>query len=332
MLRRRHILGAIAAIGAGAAIWRGTAFAQAVVQRKLVGYLNGGSADASIVASMLQGEFARLGWKEGENLQFEVRHANHQPERIAALARELVAMNPALLLGLTTEVILALRQASERVPIVAINITNPVQHGLAASLGRPGGNVTGLVSMGSDFFPKLIEYARIVAPRARRVGFLFNPANRVTSSATAQEGRRVVGAARGFEFVEFPVRDAQDIEKAIRSMTPAGDYVLLPAVEQLLAQNLARIADLALAARLPSVSANVDWSSLGGLLTYGPDWRDNVKRAAQLADQILRGAKPADMPIEQPRRIPLVVNQRTARAIGVKIPNELLVRADEIIE
>jgi putative ABC transport system substrate-binding protein len=279
----------------------------------------------------LLGELAKRGWSEGANLQFEVRYGDNQPERIVALAKELVAMHPALLLGLTTEVTLALRKATDRIPIVAINVTNPVEHGLAASLARPGGNVTGVVTMAGAYFPKLIEYARAVAPRARRIGYLINPANPNMKSKDGEPGRKL-GAAGGFEMAYFPVRDALDMEKAVRSMTPAGDYVLLTTQDALIAQHLARIADLALAARLPSVSSNPSWSRLGGLLTYGPDLRENVIRAAQLADQILRGAKPAEMPIEQPTRFPLVLNQRTARAIGVKFPNELLVRADDVIE
>lgn len=331
-MKRRQVLCAIAAIGTGAALWRGAAFAQAAAQRRLVGYLEPGTAGSSVVPKVLLGEMAKLGWNDKENLQFEVRYGDHQPERIVALARELVAMKPALLLGLTTEVALALRKATNRIPIVAINFTNPVEHGLAASLARPGGNVTGVVTMASAYFPKLIEYARTVAPHARRIGYLVNPANPNMNSSKPQDAVRGLVASRGFEMVFFPVRDFRDMEKAIRSMTPAGDYVLLTTQDALIAQHLARIADLALAARLPSVSSYSSWSRVGGLLTYGPDLRENAIRAVQLVDQILRGAKPADIPIEQPTRIPLIVNQSTARVIGVKLPDALLVRADQIIE
>lgn len=331
-MKRRYALGVIAAIGAGAATWPGAAIAQAVAQRKLIAYLDANPQGVGPYAKVLPGEFARLGWRDGENIRFEIRFADHKSERIVALARELVAMNPALLLGSNTEVILALRKATDRVPIVAIIFSNPVEHGLAASLARPGGNVTGLVTMGATYRPKLIEYARIVSPKARRIGFLLNPANPNNNSQHFKTNLSKLGETRGFEVDFYPVRDVQEIQKAIASMTPASDHVLLHTQDSLFLQHLARIAELALAAKLASVSSTATWSEVGGLLTYGPDLRDYMKRAVEISDQILRGAKPADMPIEQPTRIPLILNQRTARAIGLRLPESLLVRADQIIE
>jgi len=330
-VNRRHALYALAAVGANLAIWPGIALTQTTAQHTLVAYLSSGPASGSkTVEKTLTEEFARLGWKEGENLQFEVRYGNHQSERIVSLAHELVAMNPALLLGNTTEVTLALKKATDRVPIVMLYSTNPVGLGLAASLARPGGNVTGLVTMGGAFFPKVLEYARAVAPHALRIGYLFNPAN--PNMAGARKLLQPFASRLGLEIVGYPVRNAQEIEKAVRAMTPARDYVLIPQQDILIGQHLDLIAALALAAKLPSVSAMLDWTRRGGLLAYGPDYRENMKRAAQIADQILRGAKAGEIPIEQPTRVHLILNQRTARAIGVQFPNDLLIRADRVIE
>jgi putative tryptophan/tyrosine transport system substrate-binding protein len=304
--------------------------AQPAPARRLVAYLNAGNSARFDTGDVVLQELARLGWKQGVNLQFEARYAESQPQRLEALAREVVAMQPAVVVAGGTEATLALRRLSDRIPIVMANGTDPVAHGLAASLARPGGNVTGVVTMGLDIVPKLLQYALAVAPRARRADLLLNAANpnNPRSVASWQEA----AAARGIEIVPHLVRDADDIARAVRAMTPVHEHVLVVGFDALLLQHAVRLAALARETGLPSVSLAVAWAADGGLLSYGPEWRDNFRRAAQLADKVLRGEKVGDIAIEQPTRIRLILNQRTARAIGLQFPQELLLRADEVID
>ena len=304
--------------------------AQVAGPRRLVAYLNSGSSGSFASGNVVMDELARLGWKDGATLQYEARYADNRQDRLGALARELVALNPAVIVAASTEATLALKRLTDHIPIVMANGTDPVANGLAVSLARPGGNVTGVVTMGLDIVPKLVEYASTVSPRAHRLGVLLNTAN--PNNARALDALRKAAAVRGMEVVPYLVHSADEIDQAVRAMQPAADHVLVVGLDALILQHLERIAMLARAARLPSVSLAVAWAAGGGLLSYGPEWRDNFKRAAQLADQILRGSRAAEMPIEQPTRVHLILNLRTAREIGIQLPRELLLRADEVIQ
>jgi putative ABC transport system substrate-binding protein len=251
-------------------------------------------------------EWARLGWREGVNLRFELRTVDARLERLDATVRELLALRPAVLIASNDNV---------------------------ASLQRPGGSVTGLVYMFDDIRPKLYQLARQVAPKARRFGAMFfyagppNPGLDAAMERGRQLARQVIA-----EFVPLQVRDVREIDAHVASLTPASDHVLLVNFDPGLYPEYARIAALTRAAKLPSVSMHQAYAPAGGLLSYGAHLNGIAKRALQMADQVLRGARVGDIPIEQPTLIHLTLNKRTAREIGLTFPQELLVRADEVIE
>lgn len=281
----------------------------------------------------IRDELARLGWREGANLRLELRTVDARHERLDATVRELLALRPAVLIASTDDVASAIKRQNDRVPIVIMFGANPVAAGLATSLQRPGGNVTGLVLMYDDIRPKLYQLARQVAPKARRFGAMFfyaGPANPVMDAAL-ERGRQLARQVNA-EFVPLQVRDVSQIEAHVASLAPASDHVLLVNMDTGLYPEYARIAALARAAKLPSASMHQAYAPAGGLLSYGPHLNGFGRRAIQLADKVLRGTRVVDIPIEQPTLIHLTLNKRTAREIGLTFPQELLVRTDEVIE
>ncbi len=285
------------------------------------------------VEKEMRDEWARLGWREGANLRLELRTVDARLERLDATVRELLALRPAVLIAGHDAVASAIKRQNDRVPIVIMFGVSPVAAGLAASLQRPGGSVTGLVYMFDDIRPKLYQLARQVAPKARRFGAMFfyagppNPGLDAAMERGRQLARQVIA-----EFVPLQVRDVREIDAHVASLTPASDHVLLVNFDPGLYPEYARIAALTRAAKLPSVSMHQAYAPAGGLLSYGAHLNGIAKRALQMADQVLRGARVGDIPIEQPTLIHLTLNKRTAREIGLTFPQELLVRADEVIE
>ncbi len=281
----------------------------------------------------IRDEFARLGWREGANLRIEVRAADGRPERVEALARELVALDPALLLVPAEPSALAIKRHNSRIPIVMMLGFNPVARGLANSLQRPGGSVTGLVVMYDDIRPKLFQLARQLVPKARRfAGLYFDTGSGPNAILDARmESGRQLARQVAAEYVPLPVRDYSQIEAAIGSLIPVQDHVLMVNFDRLLPE-YPRIAAIARAAKLASASEAQTYAQLGGLMSYGPDLSGHTRRAVQLADKVLRGAVVGDIPIEQPTLIRLTLNQRTAREIGLALPQELVLRADEVIQ
>jgi putative ABC transport system substrate-binding protein len=277
-------------------------------------------------------QLARLGWRVGDNLRLEFRYGESQPERTEVVARELVAMQPAAALTWDEPALVTLLRHTKQVPIVTAYSTDPVGLGFAASLRRPGGQVTGLSAQGVDIRPKLYELARQVAPSARRLAGLFSRRTIPEVHFDAfMAGLGRIAQQVGLEFLPLPVRDSGEIEAALRSLTPVREHVLVVGVDPLTYPNFGSIAALARTLRLPSGSQAQDYTKTGGLFSYGPDLSGMQLRAVQLIDQVLRGQPVGEIPFEQPTRIILTLNQATANSIGLTFPREILLRADEVI-
>jgi putative ABC transport system substrate-binding protein len=281
-----------------------------------------------LVAAFVQ-RLRELGWIEGRNVTIEHRWIEGRSERGAAeIAAELVRLKVDVIVAGGTTSVVAAKQATSLIPIVFV-AGDPVGTGLVASLARPGGNVTGLSNQSTDLAAKRLELLREVVPGLRRLAILVNMA----SPASVLEMREVQEAARslGIEIAIIEVRQAEDISRAFKTLKGSADALLVTA-DPLINSNRIRINTLAIGARLPTSYNFRDSVDMAGLKSYGPNLSELFRRVADYVDKILRGAKPADIPVEQPTKFDLVVNLITAKALGIEIPPTLLVRADEVIE
>jgi len=319
----------ITLIGCAAAVWPFAARAQ---QAKVatIGLLGTGSAAAQSqwTAAFVQ-RMRDLGWVDGRNLTIEYRWAEGRSERFAEFAAEFVRLKVDVILTHNTPPVIAAKQATSVIPIVFATAADPVDTGLVASLARPGGNVTGLSSQTTDLASKRIELLREVVPGLRQLAFLSQPDN----PYVVFDMRQAEAAARalGLETASLEIRRAEDIGPAFEGLKGRAEALyILP--DPLLFTHRLRINTLALGARLPTIHSLREYVEASGLMSYGPNWSDQWRRAADYVDKILRGAKPADLPIEQPTKFDLVVNLTTAKVLGLTIPESFLLRADELIE
>ena len=320
----------ITLFGIAAVAWPLAARAQQPRKLPTIGFM--GSTTASVGAALIGSFMQRLrelGWFEGSNFAIENRWAEGRSERFAEITAEFVRLKVDVILTHNTPTVLAAKQVTSTIPIVFATAGDPVGSGLVASLARPGGNVTGVSSQGSDVAGKRLELLREVVPDLRRLGTLAN----LASSYPALELREVEAASRtvGIEVVPFDIRSAEDITFAVEALKGRAEALYVMA-DPLANTNRVRINTLALGARLPTMHNVREFVEAGGLMSYGPNWLGQFRRAADLVDKILRGAKPADLPVEQPTKFDLVISLITARALGLTIPPMLLSRADEVIE
>ncbi len=272
------------------------------------------------------------GWVEGGNLHIEYRGAGGHFDRLPALAQELVDLKPDLIVAAAPQPSRAVKNATSTLPIVFLAVADPVRVGLVASLARPGGNVTGVATLvPGGFIAKALEVFKQAVPTAARIAALLNPTNEVTNAIFPLEGPP---AARqlGVQLQVFEVRVPEDIERAIDAAVQAKADALWVVGDPLLHNPPQRIPDLALRARLPTMYLVREMVVAGGLLSYGPDFIELNRRGAVYVDKILKGAKPADLPVEQPTKFQLVINLKTAKALGITIPQSVLLRADEVIQ
>jgi putative ABC transport system substrate-binding protein len=269
-----------------------------------------------------------LGWVEGRTVSIEYRWADGRADRVAELASELVRLNANVIVTTGTGVP-ALKQATSVIPIVFTIASDPIASGLVTSLSRPGGNVTGLSQLAADLGGKRLDILRDVVPDLRRLAILHNAGNAATSAERAQ----VEEAARtlSLEVLNSGIRRAEDITPAIEALKGRVDAIYVLA-DPLMNTNRARISALALAAGLPTLSGIREYVEAGVLMSYGPNFPDLFRRTADYVDKILRGAKPADLPVEQPTKFDLVFNLTTSKVLGLKVPETFLVRADEVID
>ena len=273
-------------------------------------------------------EMEKLGWSEGRNVHTEIRFAPAGAQA-QALARELVALKPDVILAHSAGVVLALQRETRAIPIVFVNISDPIGVGLIATLARPGGNFTGVLHYEVGIVGKWLAMLKEIAPGLARAALLGDPKNLFSYFRRAGE---VAAQPLGIELVPAPVENAADIEHAIKSFAgvPNGGLVLPPDSTTLTNRDL--ILSLAARHRLPAVYPFRFFAVAGGLMSYGIDQVDQWRRAAGYVDRILRGEKPGDLPVQAPTKFELVINLKTAKALGLTIPQSLLLRADQVIE
>jgi len=272
----------------------------------------------------------QLGYVEGQNVSFEPRWAQGDTDRLSKLATELVGLKVDVIVTGGTNAAVAVKRATSTIPIVTATGSDPVGVGLVASLRQPGGNVTGMSTMVGELAAKRLEFLRIVAPRASRVAILWDetgPASRLGAQQTETAAKTA-----GFTILSVPVRSPTEIEAAFAAVVRgrAGALSIIPS--PMFFAHLERLAELAVKHRLPTVVGSREYVDAGCLVGYGPDFPDLFRRAATFVDKILKGAKPGDLPIEQPTKFELVINLKTAKALGLTIPQSLLLRTDQVIQ
>ena len=272
-----------------------------------------------------------LGWVEGKNILVEYRWAEGRSERMPELAAELVRLNVDVIFAGSTATTVAARRATSTIPIVMATGGDPVSLGLVASLARPGGNVTGLsFSVDSETFAKQLELLKETVATARRVAVLFNPANPGQRPAIERLGDAARSVGVNLQVLE--ARTPDDFERAFAAMARARAEALLVVADSIFGYSRVRLQGLVARSRLPAMYGLREHVEAGGLMSYAADVRDNFRRAAGYVDKILKGAKPGDLPVEQPTKFELVINLKTAKALGLTIPPALLARADQVIE
>jgi putative ABC transport system substrate-binding protein len=292
-----------------------------------IGWLSGGERDPSVEAFL---EAMRaLGYVEGQNLVMEHRGAAGQYERLPALAAELVRLPVDVLLVVITPAALAAKDATTTIPIVMAAVGDPVGSGLVASLARPGGHVTGLASVSSELVGKQLEFLKEVLPTVSRMAVLWNPANPV--HAVNVRAADVAAQALGVQLYPVEARGPDAFDRAFAAVTRAHAGALLILGDAVFTQHRSRLVELAATSRLPTMHKIRPFVEAGGLMAYGPNALDIRRRAAVYVDKILKGAKPADLPVEQPTKFDLVINLKTAQALALTIPPTLLFQADEVI-
>jgi putative ABC transport system substrate-binding protein len=272
-----------------------------------------------------------LGWTEGRNIQVDYRFARGDAALAQAQADELVSLGPELLVGLSTPVTAALKQATRTIPIIFALVTDPVGQGFIVSLARPGGNVTGFTFIDYAMVGKWLEMLKEIAPNVRRAAVLFNPETSPYYPIFLRE-LGAVPAMLAVELTAAPVRDEAEIEGVVTALAREPGGGLIGASDPFITARRALIMTLAQRHRLPAVYYFRRFAAEGGLMSYGPEPNDIARRSASYVDRILKGAKPADLPAQAPTKFELVINLKTARALGLDVPPMLLARADEVIE
>jgi putative ABC transport system substrate-binding protein len=319
----------IALLGGSAAAWSFSSRAQGAVRR--IGCLVTGSREShgQFVAAFRQ-RLRELGHFEPQDFILELRWADGQLDRLPALADELALLAPDLIVTATTGAALAAKRAMPAIPIISATLIDPIGAGLVTSHARPGGNVTGTLISFETLLGKQLELAREVIPGASRIGMLLNPNNPV--NAFQRKHAEATAAAMGVRLVPVETRSPEDLDAAFETFAREHSEIVLVLLDAMFITERRRIAALALAARMATMAGERDMVEVGGLVSYGIDLSDNWRRAAYFVDRILRGAKPADLPVEMPVKYAFVINLKAAAALDVTVPAPLLARADEIIE
>jgi putative tryptophan/tyrosine transport system substrate-binding protein len=326
LIRRREFI----TLASGAAVaWPLAARAQQLARLPTVGFFGSStpSSWSNWVPAFVQ-RMRELGWIEGRTVAIEYRWAEGNPERFTEMAAEFVRLNADVIVTAGAEPVVALKQATAVIPIVFVAASDPVGSGLVGSLRRPGGNVTGLSVQAPDLVGKRLELLREVVPPLRRFAIVVN----VGSTGALLEMREVQALAGklGLEAATLEIRRAEDIAPAFEVLK--GAEALYVCGDPLVSANRVRIVTFALAARLPTMYDHRGHVEAGGLMCYGPNFPELWRRAAEFVDKILRGAKPADIPVEQPTKFDLVINLTTAKALGLTVPDKLIALADEVID
>ena len=325
-IRRRHF---ITLLGGAAIAWPRLVLAQHA--RKAVarvGALLFGTPETEPNVGAFRRGLRDLGYVEAQNLVIEYRYAEGKPERLRALAAELVAIKPDVIFALGGDVAPLVRAATSTIPIVMAVSQDPVQTGLVASLARPGGNITGVTFVSSDLAAKRLQFLHEMAPDLARVAVIWNPDHIDPEYRETQ----IAGKTLGIQIQSLEVRTTDDIDAAFQAAISARAQALVPVSSRLMTANRARIIQFSAQRRLLLASGWGPWAREGALFSYGPDLDVITRRAAAYVDKILRGARPDELPVEQPTTFQLMINGKTAKALGLTIPPGILAIADEVIE
>jgi putative ABC transport system substrate-binding protein len=303
--------------------------AQKTASLPRLGLLTAGQGSLPLENAFLEG-LREAGYVDGRTIRIERRSAEGDFAKLPALATELVKLKPAVIASVVTQPSIAAKDATSVIPIVAVAVSDPVAAGLVGNLARPGGNVTGTAAQLHNAVGKQIELMRQILPHIRRIAIVWNPANAVFQQQALGTG---LIAASQLRIVAQPagVRSREELEQAMAALRADRPDALLVLQDPVLVANRARVAELVVAGRLPALSGTRPLTEAGLLASYGPDLTVSARRAATYVRKVLGGAKPGDLPIELPNKLELVVNGRTADAIGVTIPNAVLARADQVI-
>ena len=304
------------------------ALAQTAAKVPRVGVLLFGTPDTDPNVRSFRAGLGDLGYIEGRNIALEFHYAEGKPERLADLARELVRTRPDVIFALGGDVAPSVRTATSTIPIVVAVSLDPVQSGLVANLARPGGNLTGVTFVSSDLAAKRLQLLKEIVPAVSRVGVLWNPDHVDPEYRETQAAGRTLGV----QVHSLEVRAGGDLERAFQTAAAARVEAIVVVSSRLMAVNRQAIADLATRNRMLLVAGWGGWPQVGALFSYGPDLDVIVRLAATHVDKVLRGARPGDIPIEQPNKFELIVNLKAARAHGLTVPPAILGRADRVLE
>jgi putative ABC transport system substrate-binding protein len=330
----RGRLGLVVALALGMLLVPLTADAQQAGKVARIGFLGAGSPSdmSSPRLDVFRQGLRELGWVEGQNIVIDYRFAEGRVERLPDLAAELVRLKVDIIVAAAgTPPVAAAKNATDTIPIVMLGVGDPVGLGLIASLARPGGNVTGLsFSVGLEIFGKGLELLKETVPKVRRVAILSNPRN--PAHPPAIRDLKVAARSLGVQLQLLEARGPNEFDGAFAAMAKERVGALLVVADGLFILHRTRLADLAARSRLPAAYGYREHVEAGGLMSYGLSLRDLFRRGATFVDKILKGAKPGDLPVEQPTKFELVINMKTAKALGLTIPPVLLLRADEVIQ
>ena len=330
MIRRSFIT----LLGGATAAWPLAVRGQQADRMQRIGVLSGLAENDpeghARVAAFREG-LQKIGWAEGRTVHIDIRWGTPEAEAMQRLAKELVALQPDLIVTQNTPGTAAMLQQTRAIPIIFVNVVDPVGSGFVANFPRPGGNVTGFISLEPTIAGKWLELLKEIEPHIAKVAFLFNPA---TASYAEYYLTPFKAAAPSFavEAISAPVRDTSELESVVAAFAggPNGGLIVMP--DSFMDARRVEITSLAARYRLPTAYFFRAFAVLGGLLSYGNDLTDNYRRAATYADRILKGAKPSELPVQGPVKFELVINLKTAKALGLTVPDKLLALADEVIE
>ena len=331
-MRRRQF---VTLLGGAAAAWPLAVRAQQGERMRRIGALIGGAEtdpeSRARVAALREG-LEQRGWSEGRNLRIDYRWASADSDRIRAFAAELVATAPEAIFAHTTPATTRLLEATRNIPIVFASVSDPIGDGIVASFARPGGNVTGFTNVEASMGGKWLEILKELSPAVARVGFLFNPATSPGGGSYFLRPFEAAAPLFNVQPISTPVEDVVDIERAVAALAVGANGGLIVNSDVFTTRHRAAIIAAAARHRMPAIYPFAYFAADGGLAAYGTDVRDLWRRAASYIDRILRGEKPADLPVQAPTKFELVINLKTAKALSLNIPAMLLARADEVIE
>jgi putative tryptophan/tyrosine transport system substrate-binding protein len=331
-MRRREF---IAGLGGAAVAWPVVVRAQQPDRLRRIGVLMGfdeNDPESKAEFSVFTQGLAELGWTDGRNVHMDVRWAAGNVDRMRTFAKELVRLQPDVILANTTPATAALQRETRTIPIVFVGVGDPIGDGFVAGLSRPGGNITGFIYTEAAMAGKWVELLTEIAPSVKRVAMIVNPDNASGRGSYFQTPFETAARSLKVEATTVPVRSEVEIETVITALGRAPGGGLVPSPDSFMFVHRAAIISLAAQHHIPAVYYHRAYAKDGGLLTYGPDRQDQFRRSASHVDRILRGAKPADLPVQVPVKFEMVINAKTAKALGLTVPQSILLRADEVIE